>query len=305
MASVLETVLGTLGIKKQPSYTPIPQLGINNELNTLQVESQRYFAIGKDARAADDNILAIKVEQNFLTTNSHQIEFLNKCVALVKEKSMQLKSIDQKITGSVVFGVTATALSFLPVIGYIGWIGWAAAAYFINKRATAYAEYHEALTLLVGACNWSLGLGPDKRSDTIENLTKNNSIREMMAVLYPVLTETQVKHLIADDIEDVFTQELHEYEKRFQPGFEPSRFFSKKDDTIALSKKGAEFNRCIYGFNKGGVTDYLDAIVSILPDLYRAALHGWHRLTHWWQEKNTHSQDTEMESKEHKQASIS
>lgn len=291
MASVLET----FGIKRQPSYTPIPQLGINSELNTLQLESQGYFAIDKEARAADDNILAITVRKNFLTTNSNHIEFLNKCTVLVKEKSMQLKSIDQKITGSVVFGATATALSFLPVIGYIGWIGWAAAAYFINKRATAYAEYHEALTLLVGACNWSLGTGPDDRKEHTRNLTENKSIREMMAVLYPVLTETQVKHLIADDIEDVFTQELQEYEKRFQPGFEPSRFFSKKDDTIALSKKGAEFSRCIYGFNKGGFTDYLDAIVSVLPDLYRAALHGWHRLTHWWQEKNTHSQDTEAE----------
>ncbi|HHT0593418.1 TPA: hypothetical protein ACTXXA_002466 [Legionella anisa] len=297
MASVLETVLGTFGLKKQPSYTPIPQLGINSELNTLQLESQKYFAIGKGAQAADGNVLGITVQQDFRTTNSNQIEFLNKCIALVKEKSMQLKSIDQKIAGSVVFGVTATALSFLPVIGYIGWIGWAAAAYFINKRATAYAEYHEALTLLVGACNWSLGLGPGNRKDSAENLTNNKSIREMMAVLYPVLTETQVRHLIADDIEDVFTQELHDYEKRFQPGFEPSRFF-KKDDTIALSKKGAEFSRCIYGFNKGGVTDYLDAIVSILPDLYRAALHGWHKLTYWWQEKKTH-QDTEMESHEH------
>ncbi|KTD70902.1 hypothetical protein [Legionella tucsonensis] len=295
MASVLET----FGIKRQPSYTPIPQLGINSELNTLQLESQEYFAIDKEARAADDNILAITVRQNFLTTNSNHIEFLNKCTALVKEKSMQLKSIDQKITGSVVFGATATALSFLPVIGYIGWIGWAAAAYFINKRATAYAEYHEALTLLVGACNWSLGTGPDDRKERTRNLTENKSIREMMAVLYPVLTETQVKHLIADDIEDVFTQELQEYEKRFQPGFESSRFFSKKDDTIALSKKGAEFSRCIYGFNKGGFTDYLDAIVSVLPDLYRAALHGWHRLTHWWQEKNAHSQETEAESHAH------
>ncbi|OEH46732.1 hypothetical protein lpari_02200 [Legionella parisiensis] len=116
-------------------------------------------------------------------------------------------------------------------------------------------------------------------------------------VLYPVLTETQVRHLIANDIEEVFTQELHEYEKRFELGFKPESFF-KKDDTIALSKKGAEFSRCIYGFNKGGVMDFLDAIVSILPDLYRAAVHGCHQLKHWWQEK-IHAQDSGVESHEH------
>ncbi|WP_412756531.1 hypothetical protein [Legionella bozemanae] len=297
MASVLETVLETIGIKKQSIYTSIPQLGINSELNKLQLESQRYFAIG-DAARADDNTLAITAEQHFLTTNANHTEFLKQCTELVKKKSMQLKSIDQKITGSVVFGVTATALSFLPVIGYIGWLGWAAAAYFINQRATAYAKYHEALTLLVGACNWSLGEGPDERRDkVIRNLTENKAIREMMAVLYPVLTETQVRHLIANDIEEVFTQELQEYEKRFQVSFKPDGFFSKKDDTIALSKKGAEFSRCIYGFNKGGVMDFLDAIVSILPDLYRAAVHGCHQLKHWWQGK-THAQDSEAESHE-------
>ncbi|KTD13603.1 hypothetical protein Lgra_0895 [Legionella gratiana] len=292
MASVFEF----LRIKTQSVSTSVPQLGINNELNRLQRESENYFVIPKSAQAANRNVLAVQVkeEQNFLSTNSTHIEFLNKCIALFKDKSAQLHSIDQKILGSVAFGVVATALSFLPVIGFLGWIGWGATVYYISQRATAYADYHESLTLLVGACNWSLGQGPGKRKDrSIEQLTKNETVRTMMATLYPVLTEIQVEHLLADDIEGIFAQELKDYEAQFQLGFNPHQFFSKKDDIIALSKKGAEFSRCIYGFNKGGFTDFFDAIVSILPDLYRATLQGFQQLKYWWQEKTHSSENTQ------------
>ncbi|MCW8397418.1 hypothetical protein OQJ26_01235 [Legionella sp. PATHC038] len=301
----MPSVFEFLGIKKQLS-TPVPQLGINNALYKRQIESQQYFTIESAAEAADGNKLAIhtKKGQDFRTSNPQHIEFLNQCITLVKEKSNLLKSTDQKIAGSVVFGVTATALSFLPVVGFLGWVGWAATAYFINQRATAYAEYHEALTLLVGACNWSLGQGPEERKDTIPNLTKNEAIRAMMAVLYPVLTEVQVRHLIADDVEEVFAKELQDYEQRFELGFKTDRFFSKKDDTIALSKKGAEFSRCIYGFNKGGFTDFLDAIVSILPDLYKAAVHGGQQLKSWWQEKNN-APEKEDEAHNHEISKVS
>lgn len=225
MASVLES----FGIKKNLSSTSIPQLGINSDLNRLQLDSQIFFTLKKDAQA-DDNQLAIEIkkDQNFQISNTHHTRFLNHSVQLFKEKSTQLKSIDTKILGSIAFGVTATALSFLPVIGFIGWIGWAAAAYFINKRATAYAEYHESLTLLVAVCNWSLGEKLENRKDRAGNLTKNESIREMMAQLYPVLTEAQVRHLIANDIEEVFANELIDYENKYKLGFEPGRFFLKK-----------------------------------------------------------------------------
>ncbi|KTC91070.1 hypothetical protein [Fluoribacter dumoffii] len=282
----MSSVLEILRIKKQPLYTSVSQLGIHSELSSLQIESEHYFTIGKGAQAADGNVLAVSTlsGQEFRTSNQAHIEFINKCTGFFKQKSMQLKSIDQKLAGSVAFGVAATALSFLPGVGFLGWIGWAATAYFINQRATAYAEYHEALTLLVGVCNWSLG--SENRRDAVSRVTKNEAIRNMMAALYPVLTETQVKHLIADDIEQVFTKELEAYEKRIQSNFQ-AQFFSKKDqdDTIALSKKGAEFSRCIYGFNKGGVVDFLDAIVSLLPDLYKAAVHGIQQLKHSRQEK--------------------
>ncbi|KTC86251.1 hypothetical protein [Legionella cincinnatiensis] len=292
MASVFEF----LGIKTQSVSTSVPLLGINTDPYKLQREAENYFVIPKSAQAANGNALAVNIKegQNFLSTNSTHIEFLKKCIALFKDKSTQLHSVDQKILGSIAFGVVATALSFLPVVGFLGWIGWGAAVYYINQRATAYAEYHESLTLLVGACNWSLGEGPGKRKDrSIEQLTKNETVRHMMATLYPVLTEVQVGHLIADDIEDIFAQELKEYDTKFQLGFNPHQFFSKKDDIIALSKKGAEFNRCIYGFNKGGFTDFFDAIVSILPDLYKATLHGFQQLKYWWQGRTHSAENTE------------
>jgi len=284
----MQSVFEQIGIKKQAKSTSIPQLGVKKHLSMLQIESQNYFTIPKAAQAADNDMLAVEVVegQTFLSTNQAHVDFLNQCTALVNEKSTQLKRIDQKLLASVIFGVAATALSYFPLVGFLGWIGWGAAIYYMNQRAVVYAEYHESLTLLVGACNWSLGPGVTDRKDTIENLAHNPSIRNMMVALYPVLTETQVKHLIADDIENVFTNELEEYESKFKLGFEPNRFFSNKDERIALSKKGAEFSRCIYGFNKGNVSDLLDAIVSSLPDLYKAVQHSWQRLKYWWQEKS-------------------
>lgn len=121
----MASVLYSLGIKKQLPYTPISQLGVNSDLNKLQSASEAYFTVEKGAQAADGNMLAVSIKrgQNFQTTNQYHIQFLNQCIAAVKEKSTQLKSIDQKIMGSVAFGVAATALSFLPVIGFLGWIG--------------------------------------------------------------------------------------------------------------------------------------------------------------------------------------
>jgi hypothetical protein len=299
----MPSVLESLGIIKQDAYTSVPQLGVTNDLNMRQIESQKYFTVEKGAQARNGNMLAVLIneEQHFDIKRHDHLEFLNKCTALVKEKSAQLKAIDQKLLVSVALSVTATALSFLPVIGWLGWIGWGASIYYITQRATAYAEYQESLKLLVGACNWSLGEGPaededsEARKDVIKKLTEHDSIRNMMAVLYPVLTKTQVEHLIADDSEEVFTKELDEYEKKFKLGFDANRFFSKHDDRIALSKKGAEFNRCIYGFNKGGATDFLDAILSIIPDLYRAAAHGLQQLKYKWQEKNHSSTSSNEE----------
>ncbi|QMT61453.1 MULTISPECIES: hypothetical protein [unclassified Legionella] len=293
----MSSVFALLGLKDKLEYTSMTELGISSDLSKLQSQSQNYFTIAKGVYAADGNQLGVAINegQHFGIKNSEHVEFLKRCTALVREKSTQLKNIDQKIIGSVVFGVAATALSFLPVVGLLGWIGWGATAYFIQQRAIAYKEYQESLALLVGVCNWSLGEGEETRNSSISLLTTHESIRDMMAVLYPVLTEKQVKHLIADDIEGKFAEELNEYEKRFKLGFNPNQFFSKTDDTIALSKKGAEFSRCIYGYNKGGFTDFLDAIVSILPDLYKAALHGCQKLHYWWQEKN-HSSEKEEAS---------
>lgn len=297
----MPSVFEKFGIKEQDDYTPIPELRINSYLSAMQIESQTYFTLPKRAQAADQNKLAVTVKegQHFHTTNASHTDFLNRCTALFQEKSEQLKSIDRKIIGSVAFAITASALSFLPVVGFLGWIGWAAIIYYINERARAYAEYHEALTLLVGACNWSLGEGPEERQDYIPDLIKNDSIHNMMAELYPVLTDAQVRHLIADDTEGEFTKKLKDYEEKYRLCFNPHTLFAKKEDdetdaetkkaeAIALSKKGAEFNRCIYGLNRGGFTDFLDAIVSILPDLYNAAVHGFQRLKYKWQE-NTYT----------------
>ena len=266
-------------IKKQPVSTPISQLGISNPLNTLQLRSQHYFTIKAGAVAAGNNVLAVSMEegQYYDPYNSEHNAYLDQCIDLVKKSSTRLKYLDLKITTSVIVGVVAASLSFFPLCTFLGLIGWGAALYYMYQRATAHAEYQEALTLLVATCNWSLGMDQKSRESSTDELTTNPSIRKMMAVLYPVLTKNQVKHLIAKDVEDIFVGELHEYKRKYE--------VASKDDKIALSKKGAEFKRCIYGFNKGSAIDFLDALASVLPDLYRAAYHGFQQFQNWLQKK--------------------
>lgn len=283
----MSSVFELFGIKKSQPFTPVSQLSINNYLHKLQLESERRFKIAPLAQAEDDNKLAITIVpgQGFDSKNLQHIELLNDSIHLFKDKSSQLKALDWKIASGVLVGVMATSLSFLPLVGALGLLGWGAALYYMNQRSALYTEYHESLTLLVATCNWSLGEGPEHRKNTDEDVTSNLTIRTMMASLYPVLTETQVKHLIADDIEDIFVKELQEYEQKFTLGLNTNGFFAKKDDSIALSKRGAEFERCIYGFNKGSTVDFLDALASFLPDVYRLAQRGVQQVKNSWNAK--------------------
>ncbi len=292
MASVFES----FGWKSQADYTVVPQLGINSRINQLQITSQRYFTVGENARAADGDILAVAVrtDQNFDLRGEAHRAHLRACIELFKEKSNALKVVDQKIAFSTVLGIVATSLSFIPFVGYFGLLGWGSALYYMTQRTKAAEEYQESLNLLVATCNWCLGEGPDARKSSKEDLTSNTDIRDMMTSLYPVLTEKQVRHLIADDIEDTFAQELRSYESKYRLTANTNGLFAaNSDESIARSKRSAEFNRCIYGYNKGNPSDYLDAFLSVFPDIYNSIHHGFKTIQHWWSSDSKKSETTE------------
>jgi len=138
------------------------------------------------------------------------------------------------------------------------------------------------LNLTVATCNWSLGEGLEARINKNEKeLIAHPAIKNMMTELYPVLSKTQVKHLIADEIEHAFIAEMDNFEKNRPAPALKNLFsmFSIKDmsaeEKFALSRKGTEYNRCIYGYNKGKASDFLDALLSMIPDMYNAACYGF------------------------------
>ncbi|WP_026069312.1 hypothetical protein [Legionella tunisiensis] len=291
MASALELAFSYFR-RTQPVSTPLPTLGVNNQLNKLQKDSEQYFTIGVNAQATD-GILAVQVVHAFDPDNESHMRFMNDCTALLQQKSKALKELDQTIMGSVLVGVVASSLSFLPLVGYLSWAGWGSAIYHLSQRSLAYTEYQEALKLSVACCNWSLG-PQEGRIATKDVLQNNPGIRNMMVTLYPVLTRIQITHFIANDIESAYVAELNKYESSYKipnlTTFAPSRDAPpSRDENIALSKKGAEFNRCVYGFNKGSAMDFVDAFVSFLPDLYNAACYGCRQVQRKWQEYNAPS----------------
>lgn len=280
MASAFEF----FGVKTTPTSTPIPTLGVNNRLYQLQTESKKYFIIPENAAAADNNVLAVQTSHDFDQNNDEHTGYLNRCTACFNEKSAALVNMDVKIMTGIAIVVAASTLSFLPLAGYVFWLGLGATAYYLQQRSQAYAEYEQSLTLLVANCNWSLG-GTLQSTDELQRVN-NSAIRDMMTSLYPVLTETQVKHLINDCFEKAFTEALKAYEEQFRLPNNVDRLELTADERIILSKKSAEFKRCIYGFNKGNPTDFLDAVLSFLPDLYHAADKGIQKLNHWWNDNS-------------------
>lgn len=285
----MPSVLESFGWKTQSEFTAVPQLGIDSKINKLQLQSQKYFLVKENARATDGDVLAVTVKsgQGFNVTNTdleqdEHSSYVRACTALFKEKSDALTATDRNIALSATAGVITTALSFIPFVGYLAALCWGSTLFFINQRTKAYEEYQESLNLLVSTCNWALGQGKSERHCTSTALTSNPDIRNMMVSLYPVLTEKQVRHLIADDIEEVFAGELHSYESKYGLSANKSSFFKNDDERIAQSKRSAEFHRCIYGFNKGKPTDFLDAFLSVFPDIYNSIVYGCKRLQHWW-----------------------
>lgn len=290
MASAFES----FGWRHPSAYTTVNQLGVNSKINQLQAKSQKYFLISDDAKAADGDLLALSINagHSFNLHNNEHLLLLRAAIDLFQEKSVALKTIDERIAYSTVLGMVASTLSFLPFVGYFSMLGWGCAQYHLFKRTTAKAEYNEALNLLVATCNWSLGQGTRERQNSKEALTRNPEIRDMMQALYPVLTEQQARHLIADDIENVFIDELHAYEVKYSLSkslsANPQTFFNSnlRDERIAQSKRSAEFTRCVYGYNKGKPIDFIDAFLSAFPDIYNAIHHNLKRLQHWWNTKD-------------------
>lgn len=287
------SVFEYFNFSQDASSTPLPKLAISTTLYQLQKQSEQYFQIPDNAKAKDEDVLAVEIKAPFIL-EKHS-EFLENCTKQMQKKLQALEIIDKKIAASFALGTVALTLSFIPFVGYFSTIGFGATAYFITQRTQMYAEYKEALHLLVGCCNWSLGPEKEQRQDSVETLVGSPAIENMMTELYPVLTEKQARHLIADDIENKFTEKLNSYEEKFKKNLSNLSLF--QGERIALSKKAMSVKHCVYGLNKGKPLDFLDAFLSIVPDLYNAAVDGFKRMIYWLKHGNQVQEISNTESK--------
>ena len=283
------------------NHTPIPEFKLNytvEDTTFLEMEnskllrdtkfyyarSKKYFSIKPNASAKNNtqkhDDLPIKIMEYFqLNLHTHVVA---DHVKLYKEKSDALIAIDQKIMGAALLGMVAANIPFIPFVGLVSMGAWLAAVYFLAQRADAYNEYQDALVLLVGTCNWALGVINADTANTADTLSTNPAIKSMMDCLYPVLSKKQVEHLIADSIENEYTCALMEYDKKYPSPLQSLGGFFKQSspttreavshelENIALKKRGAEFFRCVYGLNRGSAKDFLRVFINAVPDLFRA-----------------------------------
>ena len=293
------TGLTTLDPTSSKDSTPVGQFRLN--YNTISDEdfrkicsrktprntpfyflrSQDYFRIKMNAVAKDnnqsDNDLPIEITERFSLIK--HAEIVTDHTNLYKEKSDALVLNDKKMWSALLIAVIAPSIPFVPFLGLVAFVAWMATFYFLNQRATLNTEYKDARTLLIATCNWALG--PKDRIDSKEHLTANPQIKAMMDELFPVLSQTQVKHLIADDIERQYAEALETRAERTKipfasffnnPQSRAAQSVSRELEETALKQSTAEVIRCIYGHNRGENEMDLLRVVSnfICVDIGRA-----------------------------------
>ena len=289
----------TLDPTASNAYTPVGQFRLNyailseesfERMRDTQAErtapfyfmrSCNYFVIKDNAVAKDrnesDNDLPIRIGEKF-SLREHAV-IVTDHTTLYKEKSDALVLNDKKMWSALLIAVIAPSIPFVPFLGLVAFVAWMATFYFLNQRATLNTEYKDARTLLIATCNWALG--PKTRQDSKKDLIASAEIKAMMDELFPVLSKTQVKHLIADDIENQYTDALVARAQRTKIPLasffssNPSRaaqFVSRELEETALKQSTAEVIRCIYGHNRGENEMDLLRVVSnfICVDIGRA-----------------------------------
>lgn len=236
-------------------------------------------AVAKDGNNTDDT-LPITIRQPFNLTQHADI--VKEHTAVFKEKFAAIFKLDLTIVGLVAAAFTVTFTPFFPFAGIIATGLWIAALGFLSQRNKLYTEYQESLTLLLTTCNWALGSTKITQHQAPE-LAKNAEIRGMLDCLFSVLTKKQVKHLIHDPIEHLFTAALESYDSRFRFPL-VSRFFNqpnraadaidKELENTALKQKGADFFRSAYGPNRGTTKDLALIVFPLALDLCRAVFNA-------------------------------
>ena len=271
--------------------TPVGQFRLNYAILSDErtapfyfMRSQNYFVIKDNAVAKDRNLsndeLPIRISENFSLLKHAAI--VTDHTNLYKKKSDALVSNDRKMWSALLIAVIAPNIPFIPFLGLVAFVAWMATFYFLNQRAPLNTEYKDARTLLIATCNWALGPNLKSRTDTVNNLTNSREINAMMNQLFPVLSKTQVKHLIADDIEQQYAAALDERANRTTlPGASffgnhnstrATKVLSRELEETALKQSTAEVIRCIYGHNRGeDVMDLLRVVSTfICVDIGRA-----------------------------------
>ena len=227
---------------------------------SIYINAKKYFEFNENARASDEN-LAISSLQQFNPKNSEHMALIRAHTNNFIEKYTALKKHDTYIIVCLLLHVVVITLPFIPFANILFYASLATTMGLLLNRADLSNPYRDALALLVGTCNWSLGPDLTTRINnvSIEEFSNNDDINRMMLSLYPVLDNQQVTDLIANDIEDEYANARKSSELSgnsisfnwFRGKNNIENNINKALEDAALKKNSAELWRCIYGLNQG------------------------------------------------------
>ena len=259
-------------------YDQMQNSRLERSSNFYFKRSEHFFTINYGALAKNQNRsdtdLPITMHKNFSLVEHAQV--VSDHSALYAKNSAKLIKIDQAICSAILLAMIIPTVPFIPFVGLVAFAAWSAALYLLALRNDVYNDYQDSLILLVATCNWTLGSRNRQNSsaDLVKAPVIANGKDGMMDLLYPVLSKTQVSHLIADDIEKHFTEALEARDSRFKffsgnPTSRAATIINQELEKTALKQRGAEFIRCAYGLNRGTAPDFLRLLVNAIPDLVR------------------------------------
>ncbi len=158
-------------------------------------KSKTAIAVSSFVGLGDGTSVAVRRKFNESLPSDKQL--LKDCLSEAKDQLGTLKKIDSKMTTSLLFAATGFALSW--VSGFFAFLGIAGACYAARQsglREAAEINYYQAVNNAMHCVAWVLS---DRDG---EALVQSKEVSELLTFLAPLVSDQQLRDVIADDYED-------------------------------------------------------------------------------------------------------
>lgn len=183
----------------------------------------------------------------FASTERSHLSIITNCIAQIYEKQQLVKSIDKKAAAALTIGTAALVFSFIPFNWAVTIAGFSYGFYQLGLRDNAYKEYTQALEDLKQCCNWALN---HTDATVVRDNLVNPTVMNILPALAPLMSQTELKHVLHDEIENNLI----------------------KETGIDFEKQNHTFEYKLYGYKQGSFKDVMNGILYAIQNAFHDAV---------------------------------